>query len=306
VSSTRIPGKRRARHSLAEVLLPPFGVELPACDGQARAVGEGDVVTAGPVVGGRAPAAPLGVGDGEGEGASGFEVLGDGGEQKLRGDEADRSEDGVDRVEVLVGGLQVVQGVPGDEGQVVQSAVVRAGSADLQSDEVDAGDLGAVASGEVGGVVAGAAAEFQQSLAAQIRSGDFGAGAASGPRGPFHPRGTDRGSAGLTVVRWSAWTYQGDAWASTSDLQEMEDVGEVAAYGLDVGGVGGRVVDPADRLLHEPLDGPDAMPAQRPLLRRKPATLGEGVSGAALGDVRLREDAQRGSCRRVVPGRAGQ
>jgi hypothetical protein len=31
-----------------------------------------------------------------------------------------------------------------------QSAVVRAGSADLQADEVDGGDLGAVAGGEVG------------------------------------------------------------------------------------------------------------------------------------------------------------
>lgn len=59
-----------------------------------------------------------------------------------------------------------MQGVAGDEGQVVQSAVMGAGSADLEADQVDGGDLGAVARGEVGGVVAGAATEFQQPLVA--------------------------------------------------------------------------------------------------------------------------------------------
>jgi hypothetical protein len=82
-----------------------------------------------------------------------------------------------------------VQGVAGDEGEVVQPAVVGAGSADLEADEVDAGDVGAVAGGEVGGVVAGAAAEFEQSLVAQVRAEDFGAGPAAGPGGPFHPGG---------------------------------------------------------------------------------------------------------------------
>ncbi len=59
-----------------------------------------------------------------------------------------------------------MQGVAGDEGEVVQPSVVGAGAADLEADQVDAGHVGAVAGGEVGGVVAGAAAEFQESLAA--------------------------------------------------------------------------------------------------------------------------------------------
>jgi hypothetical protein len=45
------------------------------------------------------------VGDGESEVATGLEVLGDGREQELGSYEPDGAEDGVDRVELLVGGL---------------------------------------------------------------------------------------------------------------------------------------------------------------------------------------------------------
>lgn len=151
------------------------------------------MVAAGTVVTRGAAAAALRVGDGEGEHSPGCEALGDGREQELGGDEADGAEDGVDRVELLVGGVQVVQCVAGDEGEVVQPSVVGAGAADLEADQVDACDVGAVAGGEVGGVVAGAAAEFQESLAAQVGAEGVGSGTLAGSRGPFHPGGYGEG-----------------------------------------------------------------------------------------------------------------
>src|SRR5690606_26553384 len=167
-----------------EVPLPAVDIELPAGNGEPGAVGEGDEVAAGPIVAGGASAAALRVGDGEGERPAGRKALGDGREQELGGDEPYGAEDGVDRVEPFVGGVQVVQGVACDEGEVVQPSVVGAGAADLEADQVDPGDVGAVAGGEVGGVVAGAAAEFQESLAAQVGAEDFGAGSLAGSRGP--------------------------------------------------------------------------------------------------------------------------
>jgi hypothetical protein len=82
--------------------------------------------------------------------------------------------------------VEVVQGVAGDKDEVVQPSVVGAGAADLEADQVDAGDVGAVAGGEVGGVVAGAAAELQESLAAQVGAEDFGAGTLAASRRPLH------------------------------------------------------------------------------------------------------------------------
>lgn len=157
-------GRGEPEAGLAEVLLPAVRGELPAGDGEPGAVGKGDVVAARSVVTRGASAAAQRVGDGEGEHPARREALGDGREQQLGGCETDGAEDGVDRVELLVGGVQVVQGVAGDEGEIVQPSVVGAGAADLEADQVDAGDVGAVAGGEVGGVVAGAAAEFQESL----------------------------------------------------------------------------------------------------------------------------------------------
>jgi hypothetical protein len=84
------------------VILPAVGVEVPAGDGQSGAVGNGDVVAARPVVGGRAEAPTLRVGTEKGESAAGLEVLGDGREQEFGGDEPDGAEDGVNRVELLV------------------------------------------------------------------------------------------------------------------------------------------------------------------------------------------------------------
>src|SRR5262245_25003723 len=66
----------------------------------------------------------------------------------------------------------------------------------------------------------------------------------------------------------------------------------MAAYGLDVGGVSSRVVYPADGLLHEPLDGPPAVPAQGPVLGGESAARGKAVGGAAGGDVLLQEDTE--------------
>lgn len=86
-----------------------------------------------------------------------------------------------------------MQSVPGDEAKVVQPAVMGAGAADLEADEVDASDVSTVAGGEVGGVVAGAASEFQESLAAQVRAEDLGGGALARSRGPFHPGGHGQG-----------------------------------------------------------------------------------------------------------------
>lgn len=76
-------------------------------------------------------AGALGVGDGEGQDAAGFEPARDGGEQQVRGDQVDGAEHGVDGVEGVAGGVQVMDGVAGDEVDAGDVPVVGTGTADL-------------------------------------------------------------------------------------------------------------------------------------------------------------------------------
>ncbi|CAM5372477.1 hypothetical protein SMICM304S_02435 [Streptomyces microflavus] len=188
--AARVPQLHRRGDAQArpgEVGVPAAGIEFPSGEGKSGAVGHGDVVLARTVGRGWMSSGPCRVRDGEGQDTARFQASGNSGEEELGGDEADGAEDGVDRVEGLAGGLKVVQCVAGGERGAVDVAVVGAGAAYLEADQVYAGDAGLVVLCEVGNVVAGTAAQLQEALAAQVPSQDLGAGTEARVGAPFHP-----------------------------------------------------------------------------------------------------------------------
>lgn len=131
------------------------------------------------------------------------------------GDEADGAEDGVDRVEGLAGDLKVVQCVAGCERGAVDVAVVGAGPAYLEADQVHAGDAGLVVLREVGHVVARAAAQLQDALAAQVPSQNLGSRTEAGAGAPFHPGRCGGGVRGGSGCALGCVGVPGVTWAST-------------------------------------------------------------------------------------------
>lgn len=90
------------------------------------------------------------------------------------------------------------------------------------------------------------------------------------------------GPGSSTTSRARAWACQSMA---SPRLQQAGGLGQVAADGVLPCLIGSGIGGPGRGAVDEPVDGPEAVPAQRPLRGGKTAAVGQGVLGAARGDV---------------------
>ncbi len=126
-------------------------------------------------------------------------------------------------------------------------------------------------------MVAGAAAEIDHRAAGEITE-DLRSRPDTGMLAPVHLQRRWKRSVGFGGLALAGVLLPG---GPVHGVEQTYGVCEVAADGLEVGRVGGRVGDPVHGLVHEPFGDPDAVPAQGPSFGAQPAASRLSVPMAA-------------------------